>query len=139
VHGDGARPAADAGRTCAHPRLPPTSADHLLEAERAFLVGDAADATAMHEARRSTRALPAPTGHDLVDVRDQSAASGSSKSPRRPQLSIPMVGPPAAGMSLARRLAGLLPAALAEKTLERAAILSIAGAFSVARSGERVI
>ncbi|HEY4957113.1 MAG TPA: ATP-binding protein, partial [Caldimonas sp.] len=51
-----------------------------------------------------------------------------------------MVGPPGTGKSmLARRLAGLLPPLSHEEALESAAILSVAGSFSAARWGERVL
>ena len=51
-----------------------------------------------------------------------------------------MVGPPGTGKSmLARRLAGLLPPLSHDEALESAAILSLAGAFSAARWGERVL
>ena len=114
-------------------------ADHLLDVVRALLPGDGADASALAEPRAFARRAPVVL-HDLADVRGQSAAKRALEIAAAGQLSLLMVGPPGSGKSmLARRLAGLLPPLSHEEALESAAILSVAGAFSAARWGERVL
>jgi magnesium chelatase family protein len=114
-------------------------ADHLLDVVRALLPNDCADASGLREPRPLARRAPPPL-HDLVDVRGQSAAKRALEVAAAGHLSLLMVGPPGSGKSmLARRLAGLLPPLSHAEALESAAILSVAGTFSAARWGERVL
>ena len=152
--GDGARPAA---RAAANPRArsscrrrAPTSrrwsAAWRCAAPTTCSTSSApcSPATPPTRARCTRRGrcarAPAPRLHDLVDVRGQGAAKRALEVAAAGQLSVLMVGPPGTGKSmLARRLAGLLPPLSHDEALESAAILSVAGAFSAARWGERVL
>jgi len=77
---------------------------------------------------------------DLRDVKGQAAAKRALEIAAAGELSLLMVGPPGTGKSmLAQRLGGLLPELSHEAALESAAILSVAGVFSAARWGQRVL
>ena len=132
-------PQASADESALVGALSVRGADHLLDVVGALQPGDAADASRLHAPRPlARRAASAP--HDLVDVRGQRAAKRALEVAAAGQLSLLMVGPPGSGKSmLARRLVGLLPPLSHDEALESAAILSVAGAFSVARWGERVL
>ncbi|MEP6739958.1 MAG: YifB family Mg chelatase-like AAA ATPase [Caldimonas sp.] len=114
-------------------------AARLLDVVRALLPGAAADTSGLNEARPLPRgaaqALP-----DLRDVKGQAAAKRGLEIAAAGRLSLLMIGPPGTGKSmLAQRLGGLLPPLTHEEALESAAILSVAGAFSAERWGERVL
>lgn len=134
-------PQASADESALVGGLPVRGARHLLDVVRAFLPGDAADASGLLEARPPARsAAPAPA--DLIDVKGQAAAKRALEIAAAGRLSLLMVGPPGTGKSmLAQRLAGLLPPLSHEEALESAAILSVAatGGFAAERWGQRVL
>jgi magnesium chelatase family protein len=114
-------------------------ASHLADVVRALLPGDAADASGLREPQPLPRGQT-PAWPDLRDVRGQAAAKRALEVAAAGQLSLLMVGPPGSGKSmLAHRLAGLLPPPSHEEALESAAIQSVAGTFTTARWGQRVL
>ncbi len=132
-------PRASADESALVPGLAVRGAEHLLEVVRAFLPGQAADATGLRAAVPPARAAP-PALADLLDVKGQPVAKRALEVAAAGQLSLLMVGPPGTGKSmLAQRLGGLLPPLTHEQALESAAILSVAGAFSAERWGRRVL
>ncbi len=132
-------PAASADETASVGGLAVRGASHLLDVVRALLPGDAADPSGLREARPLRRAEPPPLP-DLRDVKGQAAAKRALEIAAAGELSLLMVGPPGTGKSmLAQRLGGLLPDLSHEAALESAAILSVAGVFSAARWGQRVL
>jgi len=114
-------------------------ATHLLDVVRAFLPGDAADASGLREPQTTLRHA-APKLPDLRDVKGQAAAKRALEIAAAGELSLLMAGSPGTGKSmLAQRLAGLLPELSHEEALESAAILSVAGSFNADRWRPRVL
>jgi magnesium chelatase family protein len=83
--------------------------------------------------------MPARSG-DFAEVRGQSGAKRALEIAAAGGLGVVMVGPPGTGKSmLAQRFVSLLPALDDDEALESAAVLSLTGAFSMARWGLRVM
>ena len=113
-------------------------AKHLLDVVRALLPGEAALAHPLALAQAQPR-LAAAAVPDLLEVRGQAAAKRALEIAAIGGHSILMMGPPGTGKSmLAQRFAGLLPALSQDEALESAAVLSVTGAFSQERWGQRV-
>ena len=131
-------PRASADESSLVPGLAVRGAAHLLDVVKALLPGEAADASGLRDPvpARPDDAAVVP---DLINVKGQPAAKRALEIAAAGQLSLLMVGPPGTGKSmLAQRLPGLLPPMTHEQALESAAILSVAGTFSLARWGCRV-
>jgi len=113
-------------------------AAHLLDVVAALLPADAANRTTLPLAVADTAAtaLDVP---DLRDVKGQSAAKRALEIAAAGGHSVLMLGSPGTGKSmLAQRFAGLLPPMTQDDALESAAVLSLTGAFTQARWGQRV-
>jgi magnesium chelatase family protein len=81
----------------------------------------------------------APDMPDLRDVKGQSAAKRALEIAAAGGHSVLMLGSPGTGKSmLAQRFAGLLPPMTQDDALESAAVLSLNGAFTQSRWGQRV-
>jgi len=77
---------------------------------------------------------------DVREVNGQSGAKRALESAAAGGHSMLMVGPPGTGKSmLAHRFIALLPALTDDEALESAAVLSLTGAFSTQRWGQRVL
>ncbi|MBC8058622.1 MAG: YifB family Mg chelatase-like AAA ATPase, partial [Rhizobiales bacterium] len=77
---------------------------------------------------------------DLRDVKGQHAAKRALEVAAAGGHSLLMLGPPGTGKSmLAQRFAGLLPPMAEDDALESAAVLSLTGAFTHERWGQRVL
>ena len=114
------------------------AANHLLDVVRALLPGDAGLAQPLPRAQAQPRQVGAP-GADMREVKGQSAAKRALEIAATGGHSVLMVGPPGTGKSmLAQRFGGLLPALTHDEALESAAVLSLTGAFSHERWGQRV-
>lgn len=85
-----------------------------------------------------TPLAPADSYADLADVKGQAAARRALEIAAAGGHSVLLVGPPGAGKSmLAQRFAGLLPPMTVDEALESAAVMSLAGRFSLARWSQR--
>ncbi len=114
------------------------SAAHLLDVVKALLPDASAQGHAMAAAQALPRAPTAP-GPDLRDVKGQAGAKRALEIAAAGGHSVLMLGSPGTGKSmLAQRFAGLLPPLTQDDALESAAVLSLTGAFSAERWGERV-
>jgi len=77
---------------------------------------------------------------DFAEVKGQAGAKRALEIAAAGGLSVVMVGPPGTGKSmLAHRFIALLPALTDDEALESAAVLSLTGAFSTQRWGQRVL
>lgn len=117
-------------------------AANLLEVVGALLPQDAANADAS-PALSLTTADPraaAPALPDMRDVKGQAAAKRALEVAAAGGHSVLMLGSPGTGKSmLAQRFAGLLPTLSHDDALESAAVLSLTGAFTHERWGQRVL
>ena len=113
-------------------------AAHLLDVVAALLPADAANRTTLPLAVADTAAA-AVDMPDLRDVKGQSAAKRALEVAAAGGHSVLMLGSPGTGKSmLAQRFAGLLPPMTQDDALESAAVLSLTGAFTLARWGQRM-
>jgi len=113
-------------------------AAHLLDVVAALLPADGANRTTLALAVADTAAVALDVP-DLRDVKGQSAAKRALEIAAAGGHSVLMLGSPGTGKSmLAQRFAGLLPPMTQDDALESAAVLSLTGAFTQARWGQRV-
>ena len=114
-------------------------AAHLLDVVRELTALAQPDAAPWPSARPEAIRMPARSG-DFAEVRGQSGAKRALEIAAAGGLGVVMVGPPGTGKSmLAQRFVSLLPALDDDEALESAAVLSLTGAFSMARWGLRVM
>ena len=119
--------------------LPIHGAAHLLDVVSALRPPGQVPAEplplAVPEARANAVALP-----DMREVKGQAAAKRALEIAAAGGHSVLMLGSPGTGKSmLAQRFAGLLPPMSQDDALESAAVLSLTGAFTQARWGQRVL
>ena len=114
------------------------AAAHLIDVVGALRHGDAAVRTPLPPAVAAAQTAR-PAGPDLREVKGQAAAKRALEVAAAGGHSVLMVGSPGGGKSmLAQRFAALLPPLTQQEALESAALLSLTGAFTSERWGERV-
>ena len=115
------------------------AAGHLLDVVGALLPDDAAARAPLARAVAEAR-IALPLQPDMRDVKGQSVAKRALEIVAAGGHSLLMVGSPGTGKSmLAQRFAGLLPPMTQDDALESAAVLSLTGAFTHDRWGQRVL
>ena len=115
------------------------AAGHLLDVVASLLPDDAAAGAPLPLAVADARA-PSPALPDLRDVKGQDSAKRALEVAAAGGHSVLMMGSPGTGKSmLAQRFAGLLPPLTQDDALESAAVLSLTGAFTHERWGQRVL
>ena len=114
-------------------------AGHLLEVVAFLLPTEAAAAATLPLALAHDRATAAAPP-DMRDVKGQDGAKRALEIAAAGGHSVLMLGSPGTGKSmLAQRFGGLLPAMSQDDALESAAVLSLTGAFTPERWGQRVL
>lgn len=132
-------PATSAAQAAWVPGIAVHAATHLLEVVRALLPDDAQHGESLPRVMPEEHAIPT-VWPDLREVRGQVQAKRVLEIAAAGGHSLLMMGPPGSGKSmLAQRFAGLLPRLETHEALESAAVLSLTGAFSAERWGERVL
>jgi magnesium chelatase family protein len=114
-------------------------ADHLLDVVAALRPGNdpPPEPLSLAVAEPAAAAPPLP---DMREVKGQAGAKRALEIAAAGGHSVLMLGSPGTGKSmLAQRFAGLLPPLSQEDALESAAVLSLTGAFTPARWGQRVM
>ena len=114
-------------------------AAHLLDVVGALLPQGTAPGVPLPLTVADARAI-APALPDMRDVKGQAAAKRALEVAATGGHSVLMLGSPGTGKSmLAQRFAGLLPPMSQDEALESAALLSLTGAFTHERWGQRVL
>ena len=130
-------PAASAREAALVRGLSIYGAAHLLDVVTALLPGETAVPLALVVVEPSVAVSELP---DLRDVKGQAGAKRALEIAAAGGHSVLMLGSPGTGKSmLAQRFAGLLPPLSPDDALESAAVLSLSGAFSHERWGQRVL
>jgi magnesium chelatase family protein len=130
-------PAASAREAALVDGLRIHGAAHLLDVVASLLPSDGTEPPALPlaVAEAVTAILDGP---DLREVKGQSVAKRALEIAAAGGHSVLMLGSPGTGKSmLAQRFVGLLPPMTADDALESAAVLSLTGAFTLARWGQR--